>query len=359
MGENHLRRITKNTSIKKGLKPGSLIHIGTVKNIKPKVNLIEFGEDFFDEKELSNIDDFFLKEECNHFRWINVDGLSDISIIEKIGEKFKLHPLLLEDVLNTNSRPKVEEYDSCVFTLIKLINFNSKNTQLIEDQLSLVIGDNFIISFQERTSKLFDTLIQRIKMGKGIIRKAGIGYLCYSIIDTAVDDYFEVLEKIEDRIEELEEELISHPSQNILKNIYGLKRELIFLRKSVWPVREVVNNLQNTGNEYIKRDISIYMKDVGDHVIQVIDTIQLFIDIISGMLDTYLSSVNNKMNEIMKVLTIFSTIFIPITFLAGVYGMNFPNMPEYKIQWMYPVFWSVCIVSTCSMLYYFRKRNWF
>ena len=359
MEGNHLRRITKNISIKKGLKPGTLIHIGTIKNKRPKVTLIEFGDEFYVRKELTNIEDKFSEEESSHFKWINVDGLSDISIIEKIGEKFKLHPLLLEDVLNTNSRPKVEEYDNYVFTLIKSINFDSAKTELLEDQISLVIGDNYIISFQERNSRIFDTLIERIKKGKGIIRKAGIGYLCYSIIDTIVDNYFEVLEKIEDKIEALEEELISHPSKDILKNIYILKRELVFLRKSVWPVREVINNLQNTGNDYIKRDISIYMKDVGDHVIQVIDTIQLFIDIISGMLDTYLSSVSNKMNEIMKVLTIFSTIFIPITFLAGVYGMNFPNMPEYNLPWMYPLFWIVCVASTCSMLYFFRKRKWF
>ena len=359
MDDKHFRRISKNISIKKGLKPGTLIHIGTIKNAKPKVTLIEFGEEFFVRKELNTIEDKFLEEECSNFRWINVDGLSDISIIEKIGKKFKLHPLLLEDVLNTNSRPKVEEYENYVFTILKSIKFDSAKTELIEDQISLVIGDNYIISFQERDSRNFDTLIERIKTGKGIIRKAGIGYLCYSIIDTIVDNYFEVLEKIEDKIEELEEELISHPSQNILKNIYILKRELVFLRKSVWPAREVINNLQNTGNEYIKKDVSIYMKDVGDHVIQVIDTIQLFIDIISGMLDTYLSSVSNKMNEIMKVLTIFSTIFIPITFLAGVYGMNFQSMPEYKLQWMYPLFWLICIVSTCSMLHYFRKRNWF
>lgn len=221
MEGNHLRRITKNISIKKGLKPGSLIHIGIIKNKKPKVTLIEYGEEFYIRKELTNIDDKFLDEESGHFRWINVDGLSDISIIEKIGEKFKLHPLLLEDVLNTNSRPKVEEYDTYVFTLIKSINFDSAKTQLLEDQISLVIGNNYIISFQERNSRNFDTLIERIKKGKGIIRKAGIGYLCYSIIDNVVNNYFEVLEKIEDKIEALEEELISHPSQDILKNIYS------------------------------------------------------------------------------------------------------------------------------------------
>lgn len=350
------RRITKNSSDKNGLKPGTLMHVGNNKNENIRVKIINYNKDEYIEKEFVNLQDIKINEKYSN--WIIVDGINNIQIIEFFGKKFNLHTLLLEDILNSNHRSKVEEHEGCTFIVLKMVNYNEKFKELEVEQISLVVGNMYLLSFLEKSSDVFSSLISRIKLGRGAIRKDGINHLSYSILDTVVDNYFNVLEKFEDNLETVEQELISSPNENTLRAIYKSKRELIYLRKLIWPLREIVNNLriENYGED---KDRSLYLNDIYDHVVEITDTIQLFIDITTGMLDTYLSSVNNKMSEVMKVLTIFSAIFIPATFLAGVYGTNFEYIPELKWRYSYFVFWGVVLGMVVAMFKYFKKKNWF
>lgn len=352
------RRITKNSSIKAGLKPGALVHVGTPVKDDIKISLIKYNEEEYSEETVDVID-YTMDAPYRGVKWIKAEGINDTAVIETLGEIFKINPFVLEDILNTNSRPKLDEYEDYIFIVAKLLAFEKGKNLLHGEQISIILGKDFVISFSESESDAFDSVTKRIKGAKSLTRKMGVDYLAYVLIDTIVDRYFEVLENIEDNVDALEEELISRPKKSTLKDIYDLKKELMLLRKAVWPLREVINSMQIGNPEFIEKGTELYLRDVYDHIIQVIDTTQLFVDIITGMLDTYLSSVNNRMSEIMKVLTIFSAIFIPITFLAGVYGMNFSYMPELNQWWAYPLFWVIVLTSIASMLIVFKKRNWF
>ncbi|MDF2879725.1 MAG: corA [Clostridiaceae bacterium] len=349
------RRITKNRSIKSGYKPGTLIHIGNHINNNIKIESIRFNKNLFEQVEIKSIPE---KIDNNLVTWINIDGLNDIELFKKIGTNFSIHPLVLEDILNTNQRPKVDEYKEYIHITMKIAIYNEESKKTNLEQLSLILGKNYLISFQEKKSHIFQPIIKRLKNSKGSFRSLGADYLCYAIIDTIVDNYFSTLESIEDKIEIFEDRVINNASRETLKEIYELKREMIIFRKAVWPLREVVNSLQRGDLSLINESTLVYFKDVYDHVYEIIDTSQLFIDIITGMLDTYLSSVSNKMNEVMKFLTIFSTIFIPVTFLAGVYGMNFKNIPELSWQYSYPMFWIIVIGISVIMIRYFKRKKW-
>lgn len=351
-------RYTKGVSKKRGLKPGSLVHIGKSTGKKSKIYIMDYKGEYFEEKNLKTIEECYEYKDKDSMTWINVNGLEDISLYEKIGDKFKIHSLIMEDILNTNQRPKIEEFEKYIFIVLKMIYY--KNNKLVVEQISIVCMNNLIITFQEsgKEGDVFHNLRDRIRNSKSKIRNTGVDYLTYALIDSIVDNYFVVLEKVEDKIENFEESIVDKASNDLFSEVYTLKREMIFLWKAVWPLREIINNLQRGEIDLIGRDVSIYFKDVYDHTIQVIDTIELFRDIISGMLDTYLSSVSNKMNEIMKFLTIFSTIFIPLSFLVGVYGMNFENMPELRFKYGYELLWAVMIGIAVFMLAYFRKKKW-
>ncbi|WP_252976936.1 magnesium/cobalt transporter CorA [Clostridium acetobutylicum] len=303
-------------------------------------------------------------DECLKYRdtdnmtWININGLEDIDLYEKVGKYFGVHSLIMEDILNTNQRPKIEEFEKYIFIVLKMIYF--REDKLVVEQVSIICMENLIITFQEegKDGDVFGNLRDRIRNTKSKIRKTGVGYLTYALIDSIVDNYFVILEKVEDKIENFEESLMTTATNNLFNEVYNLKRQMIFLWKAVWPLREIINTLQRGEVEIIGSDISIYFKDVYDHTVQVIDTIELFRDMIAGLLDTYLSSASNKMNEIMKFLTIFSTIFIPLSFLVGVYGMNFDYMPELKFRYGYAVLWVIMISLSAFMLMYFRKKKW-
>jgi len=352
------RRITKNSSIKSGTSPGSLVHVGIPIQDGIKISLIKYNEVEYSEETVDTID-YSLGAAYKGVKWINAEGINDVAAIETLGEIFKINPFVQEDILNTNSRPKLDEYEDYIYIVAKLVDFEKGINQMHGQQISIILGKDFVMSFTESECKAFDPVIKRIKGAKSLTRKMGVDYLAYMMIDTIVDTYFEVLENIEDSVDALEEELISRPKKSTLMDIYELKKELMLLRKAVWPLREVINSMQIGNPEFIEKGTEFYLRDVYDHIIQVIDTTQLFVDIITGMLDTYLSSVNNRMSEIMKVLTIFSAIFIPITFLAGVYGMNFTYMPELNQSWAYPVFWLIVLTMISTMLIVFKKRNWF
>jgi len=279
-------------------------------------------------------------------------------VIEKLGTAFDLHPLLLEDILSTAQRPKFEDYEKSIFLVLKMLRFGDDHQVVETEQVSLIVGPNFVLSFQERVGDVFDSVRDRLRSGKGRIRKLGADYLAYSLLDAIVDSYFLVLEKLGERIEDLEEELVSDPSQKTLRHIHTLKREMITLRRSIWPLRELVGGLQRSESPLVAESTRVYLRDVYDHTVQIIDTIESFRDMVSGMLDIYLSSVSNRMNAVMKVLTIIATLFIPLTFIAGVYGMNFEHMPELKWRYSYAVVWAVMIGVASIMLAYFRRKKW-
>jgi len=341
-----------------GLPPGTLVHTGERKVESVRITLIDYDEQSFQEKQVSSI------EECFHFKktptvtWINIDGIHEVDIVEKLGKQFELHPLILEDILDTNQRPKFEDFEKCLFIVLKMLSYGDGNQAVEGEQVSLVLGENFVISFQERIGDVFEPIRDRIRNSKGRIRKMGADYLCYSLMDAVVDNYFSILEKIGEKIESMEEKLVSAPTQKTLQQIHKLKSEMISLRKSVWRLRELINGLQRNESSLISETTGIYLRDTYDHTIQVMDTVESLRDVVSGMLDIYLSSVSNSMNAVMKMLTIIATIFIPLTFVAGIYGMNFKYMPELEWRWAYPSILVVMIIVAIGMLIYFRKKKW-
>jgi magnesium transporter len=353
-----MSRLIKKTSKKVGLPPGTLVHVGEKKVDKVRITIIDYDESQFQEKEIGTI------EECLSFKdkptttWINVEGLHQVEVLDRIGNCFGLHPLVLEDVLNTGQRPKLEDFGEYVYIVLKMLYSEDGNDEITEEQLSVILGPTFIISFQEKDGDIFDPIRERIRIGRGRIRKTGADYLAYSLLDSVVDHYFIALEKLGEKIEFLEEELVTKPTTETLQTIHDLKREMVFLRKSVWPLREIISGLERGESALIQESTLIYLRDVYDHTIQVIDTVETFRDIISGMLDIYLSSVSNRMNEVMKVLTIIATIFIPLTLIAGIYGMNFQYMPELGWRWGYPTIWLAMLVIGAIMLVYFRRKRW-
>ncbi|MGZ4034048.1 MAG: magnesium/cobalt transporter CorA [Bacteroidia bacterium] len=339
-----------------GAPPGTVVYYGEDQTAKVKITLIEYNETEFIEKDFYNLSDCLEHVNPTMVKWINVDGIHDAALVEKIGKQFNIHPLTLEDIVNTNQRPKFEDYDNYVVSIMKMISYD---TELQSEQLSVVLLEGMVISFQEANGgDAFDLIRTRIRLGKGRIRKMGADYLAYALIDAVVDCYFSILEKIGDRIESLEEQLISDPTKETMQQLHYMKREMIFVRKAVWPMRELINNMERSETELIKPSTDIYLRDIHDHTIRVIDTVETYRDLLSGMMDIYLSSVSNKMNEVMKVLTIITTIFVPVTFIAGVYGMNFDNMPELHTSWAYGAVWVVMIVIIISLIIYFKRRKW-
>lgn len=351
-------KLVKKRSKKIGLPPGTLIHIGDKKTENVEITLINYDEAQYQEREIKKIEECFPFRDKPTVTWININGIHDAEIMGKIGEYVGLHPLLLEDIMNTDQRPKIEDFGDYIFIILKMIYYNEKKNEIEIEQVSLILGLNFVISFQEREGDVFNPIRERIRRGKGKMRKSGADYLAYTLIDAIVDNYFVILEGTGEKIEEMEEKLVANPTPNTLQGIHNLKRDMIFLRKSVWPLREVISGLERTESSLIEESTGIYLRDVYDHSIQVIDTIETFRDMISGMLDIYLSSISNKMNEVMKVLTIIATIFIPLTFIAGIYGMNFVYIPELQLRWGYFATLFIMAVVSIIMLIYFRKKKW-
>jgi magnesium transporter len=354
-------RLIKKRSEKAGLPPGVLIHVGEHKVEQVRVAVIDYDETHFQEKEVETV------EECLPFKdppavtWINVDGLHQVETLARLGDCLGFHPLVLEDILNTDQRPKMDDLGEYVLIVLKTFypnDENGKSGELEPEQISLILGPNFVVSFQERQGDVFDSIRERIRNDIGRIRRMGADYLVYALLDAVVDGYFVVLEQVGETVEFLEEELVTNPTPETLQTIHSLKRQMIFLRKSVWPLREVIGGLERGESSLIEESTGIYLRDVYDHTIQVIDTIETFRDMISGMLDIYLSSVSNRMNEVMKVLTIIATIFIPLTLIVGVYGMNFEHMPELQWRWGYPAVWLIMLGVGVVMLIYFRRRKW-
>ncbi|HBO84242.1 MAG: magnesium and cobalt transport protein CorA [Deltaproteobacteria bacterium GWC2_42_11] len=351
-------RLIKKRSKKSGLLPGTLVHIGEKRDKDVKIFVIDYDEANVLETELKAIEECIPLKEKPTVTWINVEGLHQPDIIQKLGDCFSLHPLVLEDILNTDQRPKIEDHGEYIYIVLKMLH-KVNRAEFAAEQISIILGKNFVISFQEGIKgDAFDLIRERIRSGKGRIRGFGTDYLVYSLIDAIVDNYFVILEEIGERIENIEDELVKNPQAQTLHRIHGFKREMIYLRKAVWPLREVISALERKESPLVKDTTSIYLRDVYDHTIQVIDTIESYREMLSGMLDIYLSSISNRMNEIMKFLTVIGTIFIPLTFIVGIYGMNFEFIPELKWRYGYFIVISGMSAIAVLMLFYFKKKKW-
>lgn len=338
--------------------PGTLVYVGEERAQKVGMTVFTYDETNVQEKKIDDLNEIMIEKDKPTITWINVDGIHDIKIIEAIGNKFNIHPLILEDIINSEQRIKAEDLEDYFFLVLKMIYYRPNTKDIAIEQISILFGSNFVISFQECPGDIFDPIRDRIRTGKGRFRKAGADFLAYSLIDAIVDNYFIILESFGDRTEDIEDDLITNPVPETLQVIQTLKREIIIVRKSILPLREVINNLERTESDLINKSTRIYLRDVYDHIINVIDTEELFRDIIAGNLDIYLSSLSRKMNEIMKVLTIIATIFIPLTFISGVYGMNFTYMPELDWGFGYPLILLIMGGVGIVMLIYFWRRKW-
>jgi magnesium transporter len=351
-------RFIKKQLRKAGTSPGTLIHIGDQKVDETRITLIDYDAEHLQEKVLDDIEEAFPLKDLPTVTWINIDGLHQLDIIEKVGQHFNIHPLVLEDIVNTGQRPKTEEFEDLIFVVLKMLHYNENSEKITSEQFSLVLGPNFLVSFQEIQGDVFKTVRERIRKPKTRIRKAGCDYLAYALIDAIVDNYFLILEKLGENIEAIEEDLLENPSPETLQTLHEMKREMIYLRKQIWPIREIINSLAKSESSLIQEQLHVYFRDVYDHTIQIIDTIESYRDILAGMLDIYLSTLSNRMNEVMKVLTIIATIFIPITFVAGIYGMNFKFMPELEWRWGYATVWAIIVVVAGIMIGFFKKKQW-
>ena len=346
----------KRTSRKTGMSPGSLVHIGDRKTDQTRIRIFDYNEEHLQEQTLKNITECFSCKNPDTVTWVNIDGLHEIDLFEKLGEQFQFHPLVLEDILNTGQRSKIDDFDDYIYIVMKMIACDESDDDLKIEQLSIILTPTVLFTFQERPGDYFDPLRERIRQAKGRIRKMKTDYLAYTLMDIVVDHYFAAMEKIGDKIEILEDDLIDNPHPEILQKLHKLKRDLIVLRRAVWPVREMINALERIESQLFTKQTEIFLRDLYDHTIQVLDTIESYRDLVTGMLDTYLSSVSNRMNEVMKVLTIIATIFIPLTFVAGVYGMNFQYMPELSWRLAYPAgFWIINVIIVVWMVIFLKN----
>lgn len=356
---NHTTHLQKSrTARKAGLLPGTLIHIGDKRLEKAKITVFDYDAKKLTEKEPKDVEECFPFRDQPTITWINIDGLHDTSIIRKIGAHFRIHPLILEDILHTEQRPKFEDHDKYFFIVLRMLTYNHDFKELNSEQISFIVGRNYVISFQETVGDIFDNIRDRIRKSKGLVRKCGADYLVYTLLDAIVDNYFVILENMGEEIEKIEADLMGNPTKKVLKMIGMLKKQMLLLRKSVWPLREVINGLHRTESRILKTPTRVYFKDLYDHTIHVMDTIETYRDVVGDMLETYLSAISNKTNDIMKILTIFTTIFIPLTFLAGIYGMNFEFMPELRWKYGYAVVWAIFLTVGAFLLYFFRKKDW-
>ncbi len=341
---------------KGGLAPGQVVFIGERKLKESQIRVIKYNDKEVVESTVQTVESALEFLDSSSVTWIDIAGLHNVSLIEDIGKAFKIHPLILEDIVQTSERPKLEEFDDYIFMVLRMFYLRDKT--IVNEQISIILGDNYVLTFQESPAEIFEPIRNRIRSKRFRITKQRADYLAYCIIDVIVDNYFAVLELLGEKTEFIEDALLMDPSHNILREIYKLKRELISLRRSVWPLRELINKLDRSESSLIKKTTKIFIRDVYDHTIQIIDTTENYREIISGMLDTYLSSLSNRMNEIMKTLTIIATIFIPLTFIAGIYGMNFSYMPELRWHWGYFGVWLIMIIIAIVMILYFKRKKW-
>lgn len=342
-----------------GLPPGSLVFTGTQKMETVEITLIQYSTESFSEKKFQNPDDLLSAiSTFEGVNWVNVDGLHDADLVEKLNTHLDIHRLSMEDILSVGQRTKLEEYANYVHVVLRMFDADTKDETIDGEQLSFLLKGNVLLSFQERKGDVFDIIRTRIREDKGIIRKKNADYLLYALLDTVVDHYFMTLENFSEKIEELEFELLENPNKDTLNAIYQLRRESLSLRRCVYPLREMISRFEKLEEPIINKETKIYIRDLYDHTIQIIETVEVFREMIIGLLELYMNSVSNKLNEIMKVLTIMSSIFIPLTFVVGVYGMNFDNMPILHYKYGYYAVWLIMALLVVFMVIYFKRKKW-
>ena len=346
-------------SRKSGLPPGTPVHIGERKAGAPRVRLMHYDGEQLAEEEVTDVPACRTWLARPGVTWISIEGVHQIDLLEQVGAVFGLHPLVLEDIANTGQRPKVEDYDGYLYIVLRMLSLPGTTQEVVGEQVSLILGPNFVISFQEGIAgDAFNLIRERLRSAKGRVRRQGADYLAYFLIDAIVDGYFVLLEKLGEQIEVLDERMLANHAGDVARTIHLLKREMIWLRKAVWPLREMINTLQRAESPLIRESTGVYLKDVYDHTIEVIDTVETYRDVLSGMLENHLSLLTTRLNEVMKVLTVISTIFIPLTFITGIYGMNFHAMPELEWRWGYPLVLVGMTGIAVALYFYFRRKKW-
>jgi magnesium transporter len=351
-------RIIRSRRGKANAPPGTVVHTGQRRMEVVRLALIHYDADHFDESVPDNATGCFPFAGAPTVSWLNVDGLHDVALLGDIGTLAGLHPLLLEDVVSVGQRPKVERYEGHLFIILRSLQWNEARDEVAEEQVSFILAPHWLITFQEETGDSFDAVRQRIRTAGSSVRAHGADFLAYALLDATVDEYFTVLEKIGDRIETLENRVTDEATPALMHEIHHLKRELLVMRKAVWPLRELFGSLIRDESGLITDETKLFLRDAHDHAIQIIDTVETLRDLVAGMIELYLSTVSNRMNEVMKVLTVIATVFIPLTFIVGVYGMNFDYMPELHARWTYPALWAIMIVLAGGMLLYFKRKSW-
>lgn len=347
----------RKTREKIGLAPGTLVYTGAHQKDPVHIEVIDYTKDKFEKKRLKKVAELQSFKKSKSVTWINITGIHDTKMVEDVCTLFDIHPLVMEDIVNVNQRPKLEMYDSYFFIVFKMIH--EKRHHLAEfEQVSLVLKKNIVITFQEDAEDIFNPVRERIENSKWRIRSRKSDYLTYALIDTVVDHYFAIMEHLGQRVEDIESQVLHNQNDHTLGEIYKLKRELVAMRRAIWPLREVISQLHKSESKVIEQGTKFFIRDLYDHMVQVMDTVDNFREMGSGLLDTYLTNVSNKMNEVMKVLTIIATIFIPLTFIAGIYGMNFQRMPELAWQWGYFAVLGIMGVVAIAMIIFFRRKKW-
>jgi magnesium transporter len=356
------RKIKKSRKKKLGLSPGTPIYIGEQKSDKIYYSIMRYGPDSFVEYPSASLEQCLQElqnqQAPNTVLWINIDGLHDVAAIEKLANQIGLHPLVIEDIVNTTQRPKSINYSSYLHTTLKTLEIDPTSRRIVTEQFSLVLGDSYVISFQEHAGDCLNPLRDRIRVGRGRARATGSDYLFYAILDSIVDHYFVVVEEIDDRIESLEEQLLVAAENRHLSEIHRSKRDLLNIRRSLWPLREVVLELVRGESKLINDSTRIFIRDIYDHTIEIIEVVELLRDTSGGLLELYISHSSNRVNMVMKTLTVIATIFMPLTFIVGVYGMNFDHFPEIHWTYGYPIVWAVMLLITLAMLVQFRRKGW-
>jgi len=352
-----MKKMVLTASEKAGLPPGSVVLVAE-KAEPTKITLIDYDRENLDVRELGDVEDAFPLRRTSRVTWLNICGLRDIDIIERLGREYGLHPLILEDIVHLNQRPKVEVFDDYVFAVVKMIRIGDGG-ELDMEQVSIVIGDTFALTFQEKEGDVLDPLRERIAKDKGRIRKLGADYLGYAILDSIVDQYFAVVEKFEEALEGLEDETLRDDGEEVIGRLHILRSDLLSVRRYVSPMREAISTLVRTSDGIIKEETLPYLSDLYDHVLRMTEALDILRESVSGLRELHLANLSNRMNAVMKMLTVIATIFIPLTFIAGIYGMNFEYMPELKWRWGYFAVWAVMVAIAVGMIRYFRKKDWF
>ncbi len=363
----HQARITLNgphrvarESRKLGMSPGSLIYVGdrVAEHVQIEAYYYTDGGEL-ERRVVTDVDELTAYRSGRGTLWLDVNGVHEVELVGRLGQGFGLHPLLLEDIVNAHQRPKFEQYGDHLFLVLKMIQHNDATDEIELEQVSVVLGPGYVLTFQERERDTFDPVRRRLQDPVTRLRQHGADFVAYALVDTIVDNYFGVLEKVGDRIEEIEDDIIENPDRETLEEIYAIKRGLVELRRAIWPLRDALAAMGRGDTPLVQAGTLPYLRDVQDHTLRVIDTIETYRDTAATIVEMYMSSISNRMNDVMRVLTVIATLFIPLTFIVGVYGMNFAHMPELAWPWAYPAVWAVMVAVTVGLLVFFRRRGWF